>query len=63
MLVVERKKGEGVYITIPPCDKAREILVFTNKGSRADKVRLCVRAEQDVTIHRCDNKGQKVGDE
>lgn len=51
MLVLSRKKGEQVIITVPPSDQ-QQVIVVTCVEVRGDKVRNGYQATQDVTIHR-----------
>lgn len=51
MLVLSRMKDESIFITIPPSDKPREV-VMTVVDIRGDKVRLGVDAPLEIGVNR-----------
>lgn len=61
MLSTERKKGEGVFLTIPPSDSERVVHIFVDKGRRSTNIKVIVKAEKEVQVTRCDEKGNRVG--
>lgn len=51
MLVLSRKKGEGIVIKVPP-SKEEQVVNIAVVEIRGDKVRLGVDAQREVSVHR-----------
>ena len=57
MLVLTRKSGEKLIVTIPPSAEPREVeitLFETRSGGRA---RLGIEADRDIGVHRANPEG------
>lgn len=51
MLVLSRKKNEGITIVVPPSDK-EQVIKLAVVEIRGDKVRIGTEAEKCVVVHR-----------
>lgn len=51
MLVLNRKEGESIVVTVPPSVVPRRVRV-TAVDTRQDRVRIGFEADADISIHR-----------
>lgn len=51
MLVLNRKEGQAIVITVPPSTVERQVVV-TAVDTRHDRVRIGFTAGEDIKIHR-----------
>lgn len=61
MLILSRKEGEDIILTIPPSDKERRVTVKVIKKQewRGDKVRIGVSAPDEIEVDRAEVRARK----